>query len=59
MESRQRVGGWHWNIWLLGVATVLAVFVACSYLPGPLDIILPVIYAVGLGGALRRNGRAS
>jgi hypothetical protein len=57
MDSRQRPAARHWAVWLACVASVGAVFVACSYLPEPLDIVLPLLYAVGLGSAFSRKGR--
>lgn len=40
-----------WKL-LVGVAVILGVFVACQALPGPFNIVIPVMIAVGLGGAI-------
>lgn len=55
MADFSRPGGRHWAVWVAGLVSVLAVFVACSYLPEPFGIVVSVVYAVGLGSALSRG----
>ncbi len=55
MATKKKIRGRHWTVWLAGVASVLAVFVVCSYLPEPFGMVISVAYAVGLGSILGRR----
>jgi hypothetical protein len=44
-------------VWVLGVAAVLVVFSVCQILPDPLDVIIPTVFSVTLGGILANRSR--
>lgn len=46
---------YRWKI-LLGGMVVIGVFIVSSPLPGPLDIVVPVVVGTGLGSVIGKSG---